>query len=87
LHYHEGQDKYDFSHLNPYDRENAAFDAWQEIKAELKHALAQPEPEGPSDEELYDLFDWLKDEWHSNDEREFPLPLFARAVLARWGNL
>jgi hypothetical protein len=50
--YHEGQDKYDFSHLNPYDRENAAFDAWQEIKAELKHALAQPEPEGPSDEEL-----------------------------------
>jgi hypothetical protein len=30
--YHEGQDKYDFSHLNPYDRENAAFDAWQEIK-------------------------------------------------------
>jgi hypothetical protein len=42
LAYHEGRGKYNFSHLNPYDRENAAFDAWQEIKAELKHALARP---------------------------------------------
>ena len=47
--------------------------------------LAQPETEGPTDEEIYNLFDWLKDEWQSNDEREFPLPLFTRAVLAKWG--
>jgi hypothetical protein len=59
--YHEGQDKYDFSHLNPYDRENAAFDAWQEIKAELKHALAQPEPEPQADGEVAELVDWLRD--------------------------
>jgi hypothetical protein len=58
-----------------------------ELLQRTRTAIAQPEPKGPSDEELYDLFDWLKDEWHSNDEREFPLPLFARAVLARWGNL
>jgi hypothetical protein len=49
-------------------------------------ALAQPEPQGVTDEELYDLLDSLKDEWHSNNEGEFPLPVFARAVLARWGN-
>jgi hypothetical protein len=86
--YHEGQDKYDFSHLNPYDRENAAFDAWQEIKAELKHALAQPEPEGPSKAELRQIFDdqsgFINDEqvmWWSDFQPA------ARAVLARWGNL
>ena len=54
--------------------------------ARARDALAQPEPQGPSDEDLYDLFDWLKDEWQSNNEGEFPLPVFARAALARWGN-
>jgi hypothetical protein len=86
--YHEGQDKYDFSHLNPYDRENAAFDAWQEIKAELKHALAHSESEGPTDDEIYKLAlegDFLVDVGDGfscmvQDEVEF-----ARAVLARWG--
>ena len=48
--------------------------------------LDQPVAEGPTDEEIYNLFDWLKDEWQSNDEREFPLPLFTRAVLAKWGH-
>jgi hypothetical protein len=95
--YHEGQDKYDFSHLNPYDRENAAFDAWQEIKAELKHALAQPEPEGPTDAELLELTDdWPATTGPRHDLSGCPeVPLysvfadevieFARAVLARWG--
>jgi hypothetical protein len=86
--YHEGQDKYDFSHLNPYDRENAAFDAWQEIKAELKHALAQPEPEGPSKAELRQIFD--DQSGFINDERVMWWSDFqhaARTVLARWGNL
>jgi hypothetical protein len=48
-------------------------------------ALAQPELQEPTDEDLYVLFDWLNDEWQSNNEGEFPLPVFARAVLARWG--
>jgi hypothetical protein len=47
LAYNEGRDEYNFSHLEDYDRDNAAFDAWQKIKAELKSALSQPEPEGP----------------------------------------
>jgi hypothetical protein len=53
--------------------------------AARKASNIQPEPQQVTDEELYDLFDWLEAEWRSNDEREFPLPLFARAVLARYG--
>jgi hypothetical protein len=41
LAYNEGRGKYDFSRLNSYDRENAAFDAWQDIKQRLKEALAK----------------------------------------------
>jgi len=52
---------------------------------QARSALAQPEPQRPTDEDLYVLFDWLNDEWLSNNEGEFPLPVFARAVLARWG--
>lgn len=37
--YYEGQGKYNFSHLSNYDRDNAAFDAWQEIRQEIKEAL------------------------------------------------
>ena len=59
---------------------------FQAILRERAAAL-QPEPVGlrPSDDDIYGLFDWLKDEWHSNNEGEFPLPEFARAVLQRWG--
>jgi hypothetical protein len=42
LAYHEGRGKYNFSHLNSCDRENAAFDAWQEIYTKLKYVLAEP---------------------------------------------
>lgn len=38
--YYEGQGKYNFSHLSDYDRDNAAFDAWQEIRQEIKEALS-----------------------------------------------
>ena len=41
LAYNEGQGKYNFSHLSPYDRDNATFDAWQDIKQKLKEALAE----------------------------------------------
>lgn len=37
--YYEGQGKYNFSHLSDHDRDNAAFDAWQEIRQEIKEAL------------------------------------------------
>lgn len=37
--YYEGRGKYNFSHLSNYDRDNAAFDAWQEIRQEIKEAL------------------------------------------------
>ena len=56
LAYNEGKGKYNFSHLDSYDRENASFDAWQEIKAELKSALNQASTE-PSDEELDQVWD------------------------------
>jgi hypothetical protein len=80
LAYHEGQGKYNFSHLNPYDRENAAFDAWQEIKAELKRALAQPEPEQPTVMEIIELANEI-------EAAELGQVDLVRAALARWGNL
>jgi hypothetical protein len=45
LAFHHGEGCYNFSGLNPYDRDNAAFDAWQDIRQRLKSALAQPEGE------------------------------------------
>jgi hypothetical protein len=52
---------------------------------QARAALAQPEPQGPSDEELHQL--WLElyvfDEGVSSGD----VAKIARAVLARWGNL
>jgi len=79
LAYNEGQGSYNFSHLNDYDRDNAAFDAWQEIKAELKSALAKPEPEGPTVMQIIELADEIEAVGLGQVD-------FARAVLARWGN-
>jgi hypothetical protein len=50
LAYNNGEGKYNFSHLNAYDRDNAAFDAWQDIKQRLKEALAEPIKEGDFDD-------------------------------------
>ena len=44
LAFHHGEGCYNFSGLSPYDRDNAAFDAWQDIRQRLKSALAQPAP-------------------------------------------
>jgi predicted membrane metal-binding protein len=41
LAYNEGQGKYNFSHLSFYDRDNAAFDAWQDIRQRIKEALTE----------------------------------------------
>jgi hypothetical protein len=45
-------------------------------------ALAQPEPQGPTDEELRDLWSWAA----GQDQGPWPTQqhCFARAVLARW---
>jgi hypothetical protein len=60
------------------------------LAAEARAALAQPEPEGPTDEELKNL---ANKAWISVDvlkeydliENAFDCCGFARAVLARWG--
>lgn len=39
LDYYEGRGKYNFSHLGPHDRDNAAYDAWQLIRERIKQAL------------------------------------------------
>lgn len=57
LAYNLGEGQYNFSGLSDYDRDNAAFDAWQEIKAELKSALAQPQPPAG---EVGELVAWLR---------------------------
>jgi hypothetical protein len=50
------------------------------LAAEARAALAQPEPQGPTDEELYDLWDQEGPEADFQECRRF-----ARAALARWG--
>ena len=39
LDYYEGKEKYNFSHLSSYDRDNAAFDAWQDIRYRINSAI------------------------------------------------
>ena len=59
---------------------NAAAD----IVDRARTALAEPEPEGPTDKELSDLWSWSA----SQDQGPYPTQqhCFARAVLALWGN-
>jgi hypothetical protein len=54
------------------------------VIARARAALAQPEPQGPSDEELRDLWSWAA----GQDQGPWPTQqhCFARAVLARWGH-
>ena len=40
LAYRRGEGKYNFSGLSPYDRDNAAFDAWMDLEGRIKAALA-----------------------------------------------
>ena len=56
------------------------------LAAEARAALeAQPEPQGPSDEELSDTY-WKA--WHEHFDRTNSVlhAVGLRAVLARWGN-
>jgi hypothetical protein len=53
------------------------------VIARARAALAQPEPQGPTDEEIRDLWNWAA----GQDQGPWPTQqhCFARAVLARWG--
>jgi hypothetical protein len=48
-----------------------------ELLTRARTALAQPEPQGPTDEELWDLYQNLGSYFSPTE--------FARTVLARWG--
>lgn len=39
LDYYEGKEKYNFAHLSSYDRDNVAFDAWQDIRHRIRASL------------------------------------------------
>ncbi len=58
-------------------KQKHVFEQWLYI---ARKALTEPEPEGPTDEELRELWN---DGWDTSEEHgAFK---FARAVLARWG--
>jgi len=62
----------------------AVDEAHHDLLVRARAALAQPEPQGPTDEELMAVF-WE----HENGLEELwshDWPAAARAVLARWGN-
>lgn len=56
------------------------------VMLRARAALAEG-PTVPTDEDLLILHDWMTDEWAANHEFELPPSQYARAVLARWGNL
>jgi len=60
LAFNNGEGPYNFSGLKPYDRDNAAFDAWQDIRQRLKSALAQPEPQELTRHEAQELFNSIQ---------------------------
>ena len=51
---------------------------------EARAYLAQPEPEGPTDEDLHDL--WLELYGFHDGPTSGDVAAIARAVLARWGS-
>jgi hypothetical protein len=54
-----------------------------DIVARARACLSQPEPEGPTDEELNDL--WLELYGFHDGPTSGDVAVIARAVLARWG--
>jgi hypothetical protein len=63
----------------------SAWDYQQALKDQARAALAQPEPQGPTDEELGKLLYYEFTTSTGHGERVDAMGL-ARAVLARWGN-
>lgn len=73
LAYHHGEGKYDFSSLKSYDRENASFDAWQDIRQRIKTALVEPESPGNPWHEILDdalVCRFILNEKNENDPRQ-----------------
>lgn len=73
----DGESDYNFSHLNSHDRDNAAHDAWMEIRAELKSALAESPPRPPTTMEIIELADEIEAAGLGQVD-------LVRAALARW---
>jgi hypothetical protein len=65
------------------DRPAAVAEFWEhaQIDARARAALAEPEPEGPTDEELRELWN---EGWDTSEE--YGAFKHARAVLAHWGH-
>lgn len=65
------------------NRYKVVFQQWTYI---ARKALAEPEPEGPTDEEIDEMaWNWYSktgSTWHQIES----FRAFARAVLARWGS-
>jgi hypothetical protein len=70
----------DFRALIADDAFAASFQSLGQYRTALLAALAQPEPQGPTDQELYDYWISTSPEFGCAD----PVG-FARAALARWG--
>jgi hypothetical protein len=75
----------------------AVNEAHHDLLARAKAAMAQPEPQGPTDKELLELFNQFDIEGAADETKGMPLDVFwddyqpqeiikfARAVLDRWG--
>jgi hypothetical protein len=66
--------------IEAIDSETADWEDIEELKARARALLAQPVAEGPSDEELDELYFYI-DAWHVASWRHY-----ARAVLAKWAH-
>jgi hypothetical protein len=63
------------------DYENSQRVNWDDWRSRTRATLAQPEPQGPTDEELDDLWDEVAGYYALYSEAKN----YARAVLERWG--
>ena len=54
-----------------------------ELLTRARALLAQPEPEGPTDEKLQEM--WFGSEWFNEGATLREFISIARAVLAKWG--
>ena len=65
------------------ERTSAHYVAPPDVILRARAALAQPVPEGPTDEELYQF--WLNHDLWDDDIGPGDVAAIARAALARWG--
>ena len=70
--------------IEAIDSETADWEDIEELKARARALLAQPEPEKPSDEDLWELYDDKLGQFGFAEDWPW-IRNYARAVLARWG--